>query len=63
MNSQFKKIQKENTNLSSLICFIKTIYSQKYTKSEIRKKFNILVNKTDYQGTSKKELLDFILSI
>ncbi len=63
MKTKLKKIQKENTNLSSLICFIKLIRKDKYKKGEIREGFNKLVNKSDYQGTNKKELLDFILSI
>lgn len=59
MKSKFKQIQKENTNLSSLICFIKVLYTKKYNKGEIRKGFNGLVLKGDYEKENKNELLYF----
>lgn len=62
MKNQFKKIKSENINLSSLICFIKLIQSNKYKKGEIRKGFNELVSTKDYIGINKKEMIDYILS-
>jgi hypothetical protein len=59
MKSKFKQIQKENTNLSSLICFIKVLYTKKYNKGEIRKGFLELVSTKDYEKENKNELLDF----
>ncbi|MFN8579298.1 MAG: hypothetical protein U0354_20925 [Candidatus Sericytochromatia bacterium] len=59
MKTLFKKIQSENTNLSSLVCFIKVLYIKKFNKGEIRKGFNDLVLKGDYSAQDKGEILDF----
>lgn len=62
MKKDFTKIQKENTNLSSLICFIKVCYLKKWKKGEIRRGFNELVSTKDYEPESKAELLEYLYS-
>lgn len=60
MKTLFNKIRKENTNLSSLICFIKCLKVKKFNKGEKRKYFNELVSKSDYEPETRAELLEFI---
>lgn len=67
MKTLFNKIRKENTNLSSLICFIKCLRfasaNKKFNKGEKRRFFNELVNKGDYEPESKDEIMEWIYNI
>jgi len=63
MKTLFNKIRKENTNLSDIICFIKLLHTQKYKRGEIRKGFENLVNKKDYEMSDKESLLEQMYQI
>lgn len=53
---RFNNTIKTNPLLSSYICFLRTIWGQKFTKSIIRKWFNKLVDEDDYSKADKKDL-------
>lgn len=63
MNAEFKRIRKENTFLSSIICFMKILHLKKYKKGEITKGFNKLVLKSDYELSDREALLNQMWSI
>jgi hypothetical protein len=56
---RFKKEQSktDNINSSSYIIFGRTIADQGFSKKQITKWFNILVEKDDYLKEEKKELI------
>jgi len=54
---RFKKIAEKNPNLSSYICFARTIAGQKYNRQTIHRWFNELVEKDDYAKSEKRALL------
>ncbi len=62
MKTLFNKIRKENTNLSSLICFIKCLRVKKFNKGEKKRYFLELVNQNDYCKENKKEVLEFVIN-
>lgn len=62
MKTLFNKIRKENTNLSSLICFIKCLRLKKFNKGEKKRYFLELVNQNDYCKENKKEVLEFVIN-
>ena len=61
LKNQFESISKLNPFWSSWICLCETLQKTK-TKDEktIRKNFNKLVDKNDWKGNSKQELLGFL---
>ena len=63
MNTDFKRIKKENTYLSSIVCFMKVLYLRKYKKGEITRGFNKLILKSDYNIEDKDALLNQMWSI
>ena len=62
MKTLFNKIRKENTNLSSLICFIKCLRIKKFNKGEKKRYFLELVSQNDYCKENKKEVLEFVIN-
>jgi len=60
---EFEKTKNANPYWSSLICFCSVVENRNLDEITIRKYFSKLVEKEDYQGSSKKELLEFILSL
>lgn len=63
MKTLFNKIRKENTNLSSLICFIKCLRVKKFNKGEKRRFLNELVSTKDYEPKTKGDILEWIYNI
>ena len=53
---RFKNIEKRNPELSSFICFCKTIKGQKFSTNIIHRWFNKLVDKNDYSHKEKREI-------
>lgn len=52
----FKKVVEENPNLSTYVCFAKSVSSKKLSKDMIKRWFNKLVDKEDYKGVNKEYL-------
>ena len=63
MKDKFKEIQEKNPNLSSAMCFSKLVKGRKMSKGDIRKYFNKFVDKADWVGTPKEELISFFLGL
>jgi hypothetical protein len=51
---RFDEIAERNPGLSSYICFARTVTGQGYNQSMIRRWFNKLVNKEDYDASENK---------
>ena len=62
MIEKFKKLQNKYPNLSSAMCFIKLVKDKKIKRKSLEDLFNKLVDKLDYIGTPKKEILDWLSS-
>jgi hypothetical protein len=60
MKKEFEIIQDKYPAYSSLICFTKLIRGKKYPWSLVRKWFNKLVDKDDYDKEVKKEVLGYL---
>ena len=56
IQARFNKIQEENPNLSSYICFVRTVEGKNYSDERIRFWFNKLVEKQDHLGVPKNDL-------
>jgi hypothetical protein len=57
-NNNFKRIAKENPYLSTLMVFNETVRTGRYTVAEINKRFDKLVEKSDYPRSVKDTLLE-----
>jgi hypothetical protein len=57
LERNFRKIEKENPNLSTITCFNKTILKRGFSKETIKKYFNLLVDNNDYEKEDKRALL------
>jgi len=60
---QWEKIKKDNFLRSDIVCFGKLVLDNKFTKDEIKKLFNKLVDKNDYSRNKKTKenlLIHFI---
>lgn len=55
---KFNNIQLKNPNYSSIICFTSVVLGAKFTPRAIRKWFNRLVEKEDYDKADKKAILE-----
>lgn len=60
---RFKRDVLENPYLSTLACFNKAIYGQRFSKDRIKRSFNLLVDKNDYQKEDKGKLLKYAYTI
>ena len=60
---QFQEIQKENPYWSSWVCFCETLKKRNLRdEKKIRKYFNKLVEKDDYDKGEKAELIRYLVS-
>lgn len=59
----FKNQLREQPDLSTLIAFNMAIMGKKYSRSEVGKAFNKLVDKDDYKGNNKERILQHTLSL
>ena len=57
IENRFNKISNENPGWSSFICFEETVRGQGFSYYTIRRFFNKLVDKDDYDEKDKKTLL------
>ena len=62
ISRKFKQIQKDNPNLSTLICYIRTIKEMRLHNDVIEKNLR-LVDFEDYKGSSRKELLAYLYTV
>lgn len=53
---RFKNTEKRYPELSSFICFCKTIKGQKFSANMVHRWFYKLVDKNDYSSREKREL-------
>lgn len=61
---QFKRIIKNNPEVSSLLCFVRIIKGKNYHIDSVEMWFDKLVDKQDYRrGKEKEELLGWINTI
>jgi len=61
MKQQFEKLKEKYPNLSDCMIFVKMVEGKKITKFELRKWFDKLVPRTDYQGTPKEEIISWLI--
>lgn len=59
----FKQHQKQNPCWSTWTCFTKTIMERSFSKDKIRRHFNLLVDKDDYENKDKNQLLKYLYEI
>jgi hypothetical protein len=59
MREKFKELSDKNPNLSSAMVYSKLVRGRKMSKQDIRKYFTKFVDKADWQGTPKEELISF----
>ena len=59
---RFKTLQSKYKNHSSLMCFVKAIKGRNLAHSLIEKNFK-LVDKDDYSGGGKLELMEWLYTI
>ena len=57
MKEKFLKIKSKNENLSSIMCFVKMVKDKKISDFDLRKNFDDLVERSDYQGTPKESII------
>lgn len=62
MREKFKELQQKNPELSTAMVFTKLIRGRKMAKGEILKWFNRLVEKEDYSGREKREVLSWMFN-
>jgi len=60
---RFKEIEAKNPYYSTYTCFALAIAGQKFTKETIRRHFNRLVDKDDYDKKDKKEVLEHLFKL
>jgi hypothetical protein len=58
---RFKKIEKENPNLSTFIVFSRAVAGQHFSKDRLSRWFNKLVDKDDYDKKDKKTILEYLM--
>ena len=59
----FSKISTDNPYWSTIICFAHIIRKKRYHYQVIKKYFNLLVDKDDYDKKDKKQILDWLRDI
>jgi hypothetical protein len=60
---KFNSIAEKNPNLSSYICFAKTVEEQGLNIQTIHRWFKKLVNKDDYEKSEKRALLENLANL
>lgn len=61
MKKEFEKLQHEYPNLSSCMCFVRLVSGKKLNENVLRDMFNDMVDKKDYQGTPKEQIISWLL--
>lgn len=57
MEEKFKKLQEKYPDVPTIRIFTKMIMNKRITDFDLRKWFDILVDKSDWKGTPKEELI------
>ena len=62
MKEKFEELKAKYPNLSSAMCFVKLAKAlgRKWTKRQLNSYFNKLVDRDDYLGSEKKEILNWL---
>lgn len=60
---KFNKIEKQNPNWSSYLCFVNAIKGQKFVKKNIQKQFYKLVDKNDYDWKNRISIINDLVKI
>ncbi len=60
LERRFNKIAARNPYYSTHTCFALAIKGQKFNRETIRRHFNKLVDKDDYDKKDKKEVLEYL---
>ena len=63
LQRRFNKIEKNNPYWSSHTCFAETIDQQEFSHQTIRRWFNKLVEKDDYDKKDKKAILKHLFKL
>src|SRR5437870_4043003 len=63
IEARFKNLQLKKPNLSSYMSFAGAIKYQEFSKDPISRKFNQLVEKTDYDKKDKKRLIVHLVEL
>jgi CRISPR/Cas system CSM-associated protein Csm2 small subunit len=63
MKEKFNELQEKYCNLSSAMIFSKLVKGRNMTNSEIRKWFKKLVNKDDWDGSNREEVVRFYVRL
>jgi hypothetical protein len=61
--STFEGLVKSHPEWSSWTCFCETVIGRKYSKNVLEKKLSELVEKSDFEGSSKKELVEYLFEL
>jgi predicted Ser/Thr protein kinase len=59
----FSRIRSENPYWSDYTCFAEAVRGRKFSRKTIIRNFNSLVDKEDYAGNKKKEVIDFLVEL
>jgi len=60
MKEQLEKIKEKNPFASDIMCFIKAVKGKKMTESQLINEFDKYVPHSDYIGTPKKQIIDWL---
>lgn len=63
INRRFNRIKEKYYTWSTNTCFAMTVLSQNFSRQTINRGFNKLVEKSDYDKKSKKDITAFHLSL
>lgn len=57
LERRFKNISNKHPDLSSYVCFFKAVENQRFSKDIVRRWFNKLVDKDDYESKEKRSIV------
>lgn len=60
---KFNYIRREHPSWSTWTCFTKAIHGRNFSKDKIKRWFNELVDKNDYEEKDKMKLLKYLYEI
>lgn len=60
MKDKFEKIKNKYPNLSDIMCYIKLVKDKRIKESVLRKSFDELVSRSEYQGTPKEQIIKWL---
>lgn len=60
MHQKFKELQEKYPQLGGVIIFTKLIKGKKMTEEQVEPLFDLLVDKSDWKGTPRKELIGWL---